>query len=141
MKREDKSYKIIIDTNLWVSFLIGKHLKRLHTYIYNEKISIITCKEQVLELKEVFNKPKIKKYFSSLVVDEFFDLFDEVALLINITELLSLCRDPEDDYLLSLAIQSKADYLLTGDEDLLVIKQIGKTFILNFSDFENIIFL
>lgn len=37
------------------------------------------------------------------------------------------CRDEKDNFLLALAIDSKADFLLTGDKDLLEIKKIGKT--------------
>ena len=40
---------------------------------------------------------------------------------------IELCRDSKDDFLLSLAMDSKADYLITGDNDLLDLKTIGKT--------------
>jgi predicted nucleic acid-binding protein len=43
-----------------------------------------------------------------------------------------------DNYLLSLAIDSKADYLLTGDNDLLVLTQVGATKIIKYADFEKI---
>ena len=33
MKKENKSYKIIVDTNVWISFLIGKNLKGLQKHI------------------------------------------------------------------------------------------------------------
>ena len=57
MSKESKSDRIIVDTNIWISFLIGKHLKGLHQLIASEKIEIITCEEQVVELSEVFRKP------------------------------------------------------------------------------------
>jgi putative PIN family toxin of toxin-antitoxin system len=41
-----------------------------------------------------------------------------------------ICRDPKDDYLLALAKAAKADLLITGDDDLLVLKKHGKTRIL-----------
>jgi predicted nucleic acid-binding protein len=48
---------------------------------------------------------------------------------------IKLCRDPKDDFLLSLAKDSKADYLITGDYDLLELKEIGKTKILTIAEF------
>ena len=74
MKRENKSYKIIIDTNIWISFLIGKSLKGLQYYIDNQKILIITCNEQFQELIEVFRKSKLKKYFTVEQIYEFTEL-------------------------------------------------------------------
>ena len=61
MKKENKYYKVIIDTNVWISFLIGKQLKGLPRIIASGTIKVITCREQVAELSEVFRKPKIKK--------------------------------------------------------------------------------
>lgn len=46
-------------------------------------------------------------------------------------------RDVKDNFLLSLAVESKADFLVTGDEDLLVIKKIKRTKIVTWNDFIN----
>lgn len=55
--------------------------------------------------------------------------------LIEVTDSVNICRDPNDDFLLALAKTGKADYLLTGDKDLLELKNIGKTKIITISDF------
>jgi uncharacterized protein len=57
--------------------------------------------------------------------------------LVDVTTESSECRDYKDNFLLNLAIDSKADYLITGDEDLLVIKKIKKTKIILWADFIN----
>jgi uncharacterized protein len=44
-------------------------------------------------------------------------------------------RKKKDNFLLSLAIDSNATYLLTGDKDLLVVNKIGKTKIITVSQF------
>ena len=49
------------------------------------------------------------------------------------------CRDTKDNYLLNLSIDGKADYLITGDKDLLVLKKIENTQIVTLKEFENII--
>ena len=39
----------------------------------------------------------------------------------------NICRDPKDNFLLSLSKDGKATYLITGDKDLLALKRFGKT--------------
>lgn len=139
MKRRSKKYKIIIDTNIWISFLIGKSLRGLQNYIDSQNIKIITCKEQYNELSEVFKKPKIKKYFSKGQVEEFFELLDESSDCIELVSKSKICRDEKDNYLVSLAIDSHASFLITGDQDLLELNRIGETFVVKFSDFDQLL--
>ena len=49
-----------------------------------------------------------------------------------------MSRDPDDDRILACALASGADYLVTGDEDLLVLKQYVGTRILAPRDFESL---
>jgi hypothetical protein len=139
MIRNDKSFNIIIDTNIWISFLIGKNLKGLEKYLDSDKIKLITCDEQMQELLDVFKKPKIRKYISMLQVEEFFDLLEEKTDKIQLITSSDLCRDKKDNYLISLIIDSKADYLITGDADLLVLNPINQTQIISYSDFNSIL--
>ena len=48
---------------------------------------------------------------------------------------INICRDEKDNFLLNLLIDSKADYLITGDKNLLILEKIKKTKILTFSEF------
>src|ERR1035437_4053547 len=135
MKKGNKSYKIIVDTNIWISFLIGKNLIGLQNQIDSQFIKIITCNEQLQELSEVFKKPKIKKYFSKEQIVEFFELLDESSENFIISSNSNICRDPKDNYLISLAIDSEADFLITGDNDLLELVKVGGTTILKYTEF------
>jgi putative PIN family toxin of toxin-antitoxin system len=130
--------KIVVDTNIWISFLIGKRLSRFLQYILDERIVIVTCKSQLLELSRVFKKPKIKKFIHPNHVSSFFHFLEEYAVIIPVTTITDLCRDPKDNYLLSLSIDANAQYLVTGDDDLLVLQRINDTVIINFADFEMI---
>jgi hypothetical protein len=120
-------------------FLIGKNLKGLQNLIDSQFITIISCQEQFSELSEVFKKPKIAKYFSKEQIIEFFELLEESSDRVEPITETNLCRDPKDNYLVSLAIDSKADFLVTGDNDLLEMNQIGLTAVLNFRDFDRFI--
>ena len=137
MKQDDKSLvKIIIDTNVWVSFLMGRTLAGLECYIHNNHFQIVSCREQLFELQEVLYRPKMERYFSTQQINGMFELLADYALLIKILSKIDICRDAKDNYLLALAIDSNADFLITGDNDLLSIKQIETTKIISYKDFE-----
>ena len=136
MKKESKSYKIIVDSNIWISFLIGKSLLGLQNHIDSQNLKIITCNEQLIELSEVFKKPKFKKYFTKEQILEFFELLDESSECIVLSTRSNICRDPKDNYLVSLALDSKANFLITGDKDLLDLIKIEQTIVLKYSDFD-----
>jgi hypothetical protein len=63
------------------------------------------------------------------------ETIDEVAEFVNVASDVDLCRDPKDNFLLSLALDGEADYLLTGDNDLLVLEKVGETKIIKIADF------
>ena len=88
---------------------------------------------------KVFKKPKIKKYFSKEQVEEFFELLDESSDCIELVTKSNICRDEKDNYLVSLAIDSHANFLITGDKDLLELDRIGETLVVKFSDFEQLL--
>lgn len=131
--------KIIIDTNLWISFLIGKQTMRLKELLTRKEIKIFVCHELVDELINVASRPKFKKYISQ---DDLFqtlrimELFCTKAVIMRRAE--SEVRDAKDLYLLSLAETVKANYILTGDKDLLVLHKHKQTTILTLTDFFNL---
>lgn len=53
----------------------------------------------------------------------------------TVNSIVTQCRDEKDNFLLALAKDSKADFLITGDEDLLIIKKFQNTEILTYSEF------
>ena len=132
-------YKVVIDSNIWVSFMIGRTLRHLVQYIRNEQITIVTCEDQLEELSVAFRKPKLQKYFQPNQITTFFSFLKGVSQIVPIKAITPLCRDPKDDYLLALSITSKAHFLVTGDMDLLEMQQINNTNIIRYTDFEKII--
>lgn len=131
-----KRSKIIVDTNLWISYLITKEFRRLDTLIYSDKACLVFSQELIDEFIEIAKRPKFKEYFSSDDVRKLIELFDSYGELVKINSDIKVCRDVKDNFLLSLSVDSQADYLITGDKDLLVMKNIGKTNILTITDFE-----
>ncbi len=131
-KRADR---IVIDTNLWISFLITNNFKNLDYRIKLGKIKILFSLELMEEFLTVANRPKFKKYFSKVEVEQLIDLFDIYGEMIQVKTNVNLCRDPKDNFLLSLSIDGNAQFLITGDKGLLAVKQIGKTKIITMFDY------
>lgn len=59
------------------------------------------------------------------------------ALLINVIEIIDICRDSKDNKFLELAVSGKADFIVTGDNDLLVLNPFRDIEIITVSDFLN----
>ena len=136
--KRNRSWRVVIDTNIWISFLIGKRLSGLHRHIDSGRITVVTCGMQLRELADVLNRPRIRKYIPREVAEEFLELLCEVAMLVEPEQGAPLCRDPKDDYLLYTAIAAQADYLVSGDNDLLSLRHVEHTQIITFADFEAI---
>lgn len=129
------SKKVILDTNLWISFLISKKFGQIDKLVKEQKITLAFSNESIEEFIEVVNRPKFKQYFTKKDIDDLLDSFDQFGELIPVESDIQLCRDKKDNFLLSLAVDSKADYLITGDKDLLVLEKIKNTVITTFADF------
>ncbi|MCL2417481.1 MAG: putative toxin-antitoxin system toxin component, PIN family [Bacteroidales bacterium] len=128
--------KIIIDTNLWVSFLIGKKTSVLESLLSNANLTIYVCDNLLDEFKRVVEKPKIQKYIPEediVATLELIVMFCTHATL-NKTA-VSPVRDVNDLYLLSLAETVSADFILTGDKDLLTLESHHQTKIVTYSTF------
>ena len=131
-----KNIKVIFDTNVWISFLIGKRLSFINNYISNGQITIITTEQLLKEIKEVTSRERLKKYFPQESVIELLELLETIAEKVEIEPTHFINRDPKDNFLLDLIDFSKADYLVTGDKDLLVHNPFKSATILTPSNFE-----
>ncbi len=133
--QEKPPIKIIIDTNLWISFLIGKQLANLKDLIVEETIKVIVSEQILEEIITVTQRPKLQKYFSQSKVNELIKFLKITGIYVEIKSEVSICRDAKDNYLLALAKDSQANFLITGDQDLLILQQFEQTEIINYADF------
>ena len=131
----NKSLRIIVDTNLWISFIISKRFSELDALISSHRVRLLFSIELIEEIQATIEKPKLKKYFSGDALQEMLLAFDPYIDLVTVKSKVKVCRDSNDDFLLALAKDGKADYLITGDKDLLTISQFGKTSIMTFTEF------
>ena len=128
--------RVIIDTNCWISFLIGRRMSRLVDLLSSESVKLVVCQELLDELQDVTSRPKLAKYFPQKEVDSLIEFMELIGERFEPRQKVQICRDSADDYLLALAIESHAHYLVTGDQDLLVIKKIKNCRIVDVTTFE-----
>jgi len=127
--------RIIIDTNLWISFLITNDYTKLDEIILSGNATLVFSQELLDEFIAVARRPKFRRFFSLTDIENLLETIDEYADLVKVKTQITVCRDPKDNFLLALSIDGNADFLLTGDNDLLELTKIGETVIVTISDF------
>jgi len=133
MKKKVK--RIIIDTNLWISFLITKDFTKLDEIIFSRQAILVFSQELLDEFLEVAKRPKFRRFFSASDIEEILETIDEYADFVKVKTKIEVCRDPKDNFILSLSVDGNVNFLLTGDIDLLDLNKFGETTIITISDF------
>jgi putative PIN family toxin of toxin-antitoxin system len=129
--------KVILDSNIWISFLIGHHTGLIQRILNDTRFDVIICGELLKELHDVCSRSKIRSHVRDEELFDFFRIIYSYARMVDIKEKASFdIRDPKDLYLLSLAESSEATYIVSGDADILDVKQFGKTTMLSLSEFK-----
>ena len=127
--------KVIIDTNLWISFLLTNDYSRLDQLFTDQLLTLLFSQALLDEFIEVSQRPKFRKYFTLTDLQNLLIQIRKRAEFIVVTSDIKICRDPKDNFLLSLAKDGKATHLITDDRDLLDIKIFGKTKIVTIADY------
>lgn len=110
--------KVIVDTNVFVSGIIwsGKPAQIVSKWLSGEFDLILSAEllGEYLEIIERLSKnPELASQWRDTLVKR--------ATFVSVTQTVDICRDPDDNFILGLGLASKADYLITGDRDILVI--------------------
>ena len=115
--------KILIDTNILISALFfGKFPKEFLNEVLKESFEICINDKIFSE----YEKTIAKKIFKKKILDEI--LYEKFLGKIRFFEPVSdlkVCRDPDDDKFINCAIDAKAVYIVSGDNDLLTIKNFA----------------
>ncbi|QKZ12903.1 putative toxin-antitoxin system toxin component, PIN family [Spirosoma sp. KUDC1026] len=130
-----KKHRVIIDTNLWISFLLTKDLSKIDLLFNDGAITLLFSQELLDEFLEVAWRPKLRKYFTTNNLQNLLMLIRGKADFVVVTSSVELCRDHKDNFLLALAVDGKASHLITGDKDLLSLGSVGPTQILTIAEY------
>lgn len=124
--------RVLLDTNIFISYLLTPHHGGSVQSIINAfKEGRFTLLLPVAVLEEIDNvvshRPHLIKKISAEALTSFLEILESTAEIVPaIGETIpAIGRDVKDDYLLAYAVVGQADYLVTGDKDLLVLEEIA----------------
>jgi hypothetical protein len=130
--------RLVIDTNVLVSaLLVGTSLPAHLVVLWREGVfDLLTSAEQLDELMRVTRYPKIRERLTPALAGRLVNELRETAIVVKDLPTVTLCADPEDNYLLAMAATGAADFLVTGDKhDLLGLRLYEGTKIITVRDF------
>ena len=120
--------KIIIDSNVWISFLLGFQKELMYDLLTSERFEVYMCTQLMHEIKDVASRSKIQARINNTDVEQLFSLIRMYCNYATIRQQATISiRDRKDLYLLSFAETINADYIVSGDNDLLVLQTYAKT--------------
>jgi putative PIN family toxin of toxin-antitoxin system len=128
--------KVVFDTNVLVSAFVTEGVcSKLLGRARRRQFQLITCPFILKELEAVLLKKLSATKGETRQVLRI--LAEAISVLVQPTQPVSgICRDPDDDHILSCSLAANADYLVTGDSDLLGLREFRGTRIVSPRDFE-----
>ena len=130
--------KAVFDTNVLIAaFLTEGVCSKLLVRARRRDFDLVLCDCIIDEFKLVLKK---KFVASPHETSEALMILSEAVLEIHgpISSIISLCRDSDDDLILACAKDAAVDYLVTGDEDLLILKSYEAISIIKPREFEKL---
>jgi len=130
--------RVVFDTNVLIAaFLTEGVCSKLLVRARRREFELFLSDDIILEFERNLRR---KFVFSPFEIKDARSVLLEASgkIVQKISPIVPVCRDPEDDKILACAKQTEADYLVTGDQDLLVIDPYGRTRIVTPRNFENI---
>ena len=132
--------KIILDCNIWISFMIGHQAQWIQRILTDLRFDVYACDELLEEIHNVSSRDKIRARVSDEELDDFFRIIYAFCRIVKIEQKAqSEIRDTKDLYLLSFAESIEADCIVSGDTDLLDLKQHKETNMIKLADFKKLL--
>ena len=114
--------RLVLDTNTLISRMLVPQGTAGRAVDKSLAQGVLLASEETLtELANVLSRHKFDRYVSLEARRQFLQLLGGVVRVIPIQHRIQACRDPKDDMLLHVALNGEAQYLLTGDQDLLIL--------------------
>lgn len=130
--------RVLLDTNVLVSYLLtpaaGGSIETIIEALIQGAFTLIVPPDLLEELEQVATrKPRLAKRIRLDQLTRLRDLLLAIGESVPAIEeaIPAITRDRKDDYLLAYAFVSTADYLVTGDDDLLILDKLGALVILS----------
>ena len=91
----EKKTKLILDTNIWISFLLSDRLKYLDNIIFGHTIQLVFSEELIEEFITVSRRAKFVEFFKEKDIEKLLELFRIYGVLYKTKSRLKSCRDPQ----------------------------------------------
>ncbi len=120
-----ENLRIVFDCMVFLQALISKQsiAFRLFEYLDENAFTLFVSNEILDEMNDVLNRPYIRAKNSQITDESVGSFFERVlkkaVLLKKVPVYFELTRDPKDEKYVNLAVEAKADYIVTRDKDLL----------------------
>ncbi len=133
--------RIVVDVNIIISALLFPQSKPdLALQKAQDSGDILMSSAIWTELEKVIVRPKFNRYIELENRQKFLrEFYNTIIPVIEINETITLCRDSKDNKYLELAISGQAQYIITGDSDLLILNPFRGIKILNSDEFLSLI--
>lgn len=116
---------IVIDTNVLISAVLSSKSTPYQAFAQSIKsYLLLQTKETYQELKTRIYKTKFDKYISNKRREDFLQIINNKSKFIETKSKIVICRDMDDNKFLELALDGNAQFLVTGDNDLLSLRNI-----------------
>jgi uncharacterized protein len=116
--------RLVVDTNVFISAALKDSSWPAHTIRWLSKYDGLLKSTAVEdELFAVLRRPRFADKIAPVFLEEVGRIFAS-AERVAITERIALCRDPEDDKFIELAVNGRADLIISGDADLLALDSV-----------------
>lgn len=114
--------RVVFDTNVLVSAALsaGGKPREAFEHVITSGVALLSAATHG-EIAEVIDRPHLQQYLSAPLKARFLDRLTAAAVWVEPSEDIEACRDPKDDKFLEAAVSGGADYLVTGDTDLLAL--------------------
>lgn len=127
IEKREKPAKAVIDTNVLVSGLFAEtgSVAELMELWIDEKFELVTSEEILSELYRVLHKPSVQEHFKPAEddINEYIETLREKATITpDLYQTDRIKKDPTDNKFLACGLESKADYVVSGDKHLREIK-------------------
>lgn len=135
--KKSKKLSIVLDANWYISACISRKSRRILYYdiLKNSLLQVYYSAELMAEFGHVIERKKFRKYITSKQVNRFKIIAIKFLHKTKDRLVPDIVRDADDNYLLGICESCGADYLITGDQDLLVLGEYKKTKIVTMGQF------
>ena len=133
-EKANRMSRVVVDTNVLVSALIkkGKPLALIQRLL--DKHTVVLSSQMLAELADVLSRDKFT--ITNAQIDLFISLLLRKSTVTSVSGNLNvISEDPDDNVVLLTAVNGKADYIVSGDNHLLKLREFNRTKILAPRDF------